>query len=126
MIASPKTPRRKAKLQELEMATGMVFPQDLHSVTVYGLGFEEPDGVIVVKAKANQQQLLGMLQMNASYASFAHGDHEVISWEDKGKLMHGSFFSADTIIMAQSQENVEKAIDALAAKSPLDQARLAS
>ena len=104
-------------LQQVEMVAGMSLPQDLHSVTLYGMGFTDPDGVILAKARANQQQLLNLLQTNPSFTSFSHGTHEIVSWEDKGKLMHGAFFSTDRVVMGQLKENVEKALDTLDGKA---------
>ena len=85
-------PNAQAGIQKAEMITGANLPQDLHSITLYGLGFNEADGVILANANVNQQQLLVMLQGNPSFVSFPHGQHEILSWEDKGKTMHGAFF----------------------------------
>lgn len=106
----------QAGIQKAEMITGANLPQDLHSITFYGLGFDEADGVIVAKAHINQQQLLAMLQGNPSFMSFPHGEHEIVSWEDKGTIKHGAFFSADCIVTSQAKENVEKALDILDGK----------
>lgn len=106
----------QAGLQQFEMIASMSLPQDLHSVTVYGLGFNEPDGVILFRARANQQQLTTLLQQNPSFTSIPHGNYEVLSWEDKGKIMHGAFFGTDRVIIGQSQDNVERAIDILDGK----------
>ena len=109
-------PDMQAGIQKAEIITGANLPQDLHSITFYGLGFNEADGVILAKARINQQQLLAMLQMNPSFISFPHGEHEVVSWEDKGKIMHGAFFSTDRVVISQAKENVEKALDILDGK----------
>jgi len=109
-------PNVQGGLQQFEMVSGMVLPQDVHAVTLYGLGFEGPDFVIVVKAHANQQQLLNLLQTSPSFTSVTHGEHEIVSWEDKGKIMYGAFFSTDRAVIAQAQENVEKALDTMDGK----------
>ena len=103
-------------LQQFEMMAGMMVPQDLHAVTLYGRGFDGADVVIIAKARANQRQLLTMLQANPSFASAPHGSHQIISWEDKGKVIHGAFFSSDRAVIAQSNENVGKALDILDGK----------
>lgn len=109
-------PNAQAGVQKFETIAGMTLPQDLHSVTLYGLGFNETEGIVVAKANANQQQLLALLQMNPSFNSVTHGEHEIVSWEDKGKTMHGAFFSTDRVVISQTQENVEKALDLLDGK----------
>lgn len=111
-------PEQAAQLQQIEMFTGMSIPQDLHAVTLLGMGFEESENVILIKGTANQGQLLGFLQMNPQFASKAHGTHDVITWEDKGKINHGSFYNSELIIMGQNEQNVMRAIDALDGKSP--------
>ncbi len=109
-------PNTQAGVQKFEMIAGMTLPHDLHSVTLYGLGFNESEGIVVAKANANQQQLLALLQMNPSFNSVTHGEHEIVSWEDKGKTMHGAFFATDRVVISQTQENVEKALDLLDGK----------
>ena len=43
----------------------------------------------LIKAKTNQEQLLGGLQMSPSYSNFTHKSHDIISWDDKGKVNYG-------------------------------------
>ena len=111
-------PQVQQNINEVERFSGMTLPRDLHSATIYGLGGEEKDGVILFTANANQQQLLTLLQNNPSFASEVYGSHEILTWEDKGKLMHGSFFSPTCIVISQDKLNVSKALDVLDGKAP--------
>lgn len=108
----------RQKLTDVETFTGMYLPQDLHSVTLIGMGYEEADGVILINGKANQGQLLAAVQMNPAFTSTPRGTHEILSWEDKGKTMYGSFFSPTRIIMGQSKENIAQALDTLDGTAP--------
>lgn len=108
----------QAKLQELETVTGIVFPDNLHGVTLVGMGFDDADGVVILTAKANQEQLRQMLQGSPAYSDTPHGKFEILSWEDKGKVMYGSFYSADVIIIAQNKANVATTIDAMSGEGP--------
>jgi hypothetical protein len=104
-------------LAQVEQFAGMTIPQDIHSVTVVGSGFEDGDAVLLINAKANQEQLLSGLQMNPAFSSTSHGSHEIISWEDKGKTNYGSFFSADRIVFGQNKDMVAKLVDVLDGKA---------
>ena len=86
------TPGAAAKLAEVETFAGMNLPEDLHSISLYGLSFEDDDAVVLLQAKANQQQLLNALQFNPAYTNEKYAGHEILSWDDKGKTKYGGFF----------------------------------
>jgi hypothetical protein len=106
----------QTKRVEIERVAGMRLPEDIHSVTVYGLGFTDKDAVVILDAAMNQQQLRNMLQMNPDYKSTAHGDHEILTWTDKGKINYGAFYGGTKAIIAGSPENVGVAMDILDGK----------
>lgn len=110
-------PVAQQHIKELRAITGMTFPQDLFSVTIYGGGFNERDGVVVVHGRANQEQVFQLLEMNPYYSAQSYSTHDVLSWADKGKVMYGALFGADRAIISQSQQNVEMALDVLDGKA---------
>ena len=116
------------KIKEFRAITKMSFPQDFFSLTIYGASFDEKEAVVIVRARADQQQILNLLQLNPGYAAEAFGTHDVLSWEDNGKVMFGAFADGDSAVISQSKENVQKALSvkdgkalALAADSGLAQ-----
>lgn len=111
-------PSAAQKIKELRAITRMNFPQDLFSLTAYGTSFDEKDGVIIVRGRADQQQLLSLLQLNPSYAAEAFGTHDVLSWEDNGKVMYGAFADADCAVVSQSKQNVQNALSVRDGKAP--------
>ncbi len=106
------------KIKEFRAITRMNFPQDFFSLTMYGTSFDEKESVVMVRGRADQQQLLSLLQLNPSYAAEAFGTHDVLSWEDKGKVMYGVFADADSAIISQSKQNVQNALSVKDGKAP--------
>jgi len=105
------------KVEEIERIMGMKFPKDLHSVTLYGNAFDEKNAVAVLHADVDRPRVKTLLSVNPAYAASAHGQHEVLTWEDKGKTLFGAFHGTDGIIVSQSKSAVENALDLLDGKS---------
>ena len=106
------------KIREFRAITKISFPQDFFSLTIYGTSLEEKESVVIVRARADQQQLLNLLQLNPGYAAEAFGTHDVLSWEDNGKVMFGAFADADTAVISQSKQNVQNALSVRDGKAP--------
>ncbi len=111
-----QTPRAQAAIKEVEIITGLTYPQGLHDVTLYGQNFTPDAGVIVVHATTDHSKIMNALQLNPAYASTPYGSYEVYTWADKGKTMHGSFHGDSLIVMSQSEKSVESALDLLDGK----------
>lgn len=111
-------PNAVQKIKEFRAITRMNFPQDFFSLTMYGTSFDEKESVIIVRGRADQQQMLGLLQLNPSYAAEAFGTHDVLSWEDNGKVMYGVFADADSAIISQSKQNLQNALSVQDGKAP--------
>ncbi|MCY2950736.1 MAG: hypothetical protein NTU53_02015 [Planctomycetota bacterium] len=112
-----KNPGFQTTVQNVQVFTGFRFPQDLHDVTLYGKAFNEEAGVVVIHATVDSSVLLGQLALAPGYETFRHGDHDVHSWQDKGKQLYGSFQSTSVAVIGRSRENVQKAIDVLDGKA---------
>jgi len=110
-------PQRTADLGDLESATGVRLPQDLHSVTLYGAGFGDTEGVVLLQATVDQPRVLNLLQLNPKYSSEQYGSHSLLSWEDKGKIMFGGFAGTDRVVITQNKALAQKAFDVLDGKS---------
>lgn len=105
------------KMSEIEIATGIAIPDDFHSVTIYGMGFEEGDAVVLLQiSNINQAHITQLLQMNQGFASEQYNGHDLLSWDDNGKTKYGSFFGADRVVVGDQKQNVQKAVDALDGK----------
>jgi len=109
-------PQLQAQIEEVAQRTGMQFPDDVFDVTLYSHSFEEADTVVLLRATTDQQGVLALLQFSPSYSSTPHGAHTIVSWDDKGKVLYGSYFQDDEIVISQTRENVEAALDLLDGK----------
>lgn len=123
-----KNAQADVKLGEIEQFTGIKFPEGLHDVTLFGLGFSEEHVVIVLGAGMDQGKLIGFLQLDPNFKSEKHGGKDVITWidQEKGKRMWGTFYDDKTAAISASPDAVKTFIDTrsgakkgLSAESPL-------
>jgi hypothetical protein len=112
-----RNPAIAGKMSEIESASGIAIPDDIHSVTIYGMGFEDGDAVVLLQlSNINQAHLTQLLQGNPSFATEKYNGHDLLAWDDHGKTKFGGFFGADRALIGDRKENVQKAFDALDAK----------
>jgi hypothetical protein len=104
-------------IHQIEQLTNAQFPRDLHDVTLYGRSSDQQAGVVIVHAHVDRHQIETFLKMNQGYASKTVGDYEILTWDDKGKSMHGAFHDDSTIIIANSEELVRDGLEVMDGKS---------
>ena len=108
------------KLKALQTLTGIDIEKGLHGITVFGNG--EPDnGVIIVHAKAKQDNLVSFVQLNDKYQSKEHNGQTIHSFPDDkkpGKRISACFLPGDKIVFAQQTKWVELGIDLLKGERP--------
>lgn len=109
-------PDAQQGLDALEALAGFNIPRDIHGVTLYGRAFGEENNVILLNGVFDVNRILGVLELSPSYSNEAYSDKEIVSWEDKGKTMFGSFATSDIIVLARSAESVKLALDVFAKK----------
>jgi hypothetical protein len=125
-------PRLKAdanyarSMREIEAISGMRFPQDVRDVTLYGASADEKDSVVLLSAKADQNRLRQMLALGQGFGAEAYGDREILTWNDKGKVMFGAFAGPEEIVLGQNKELIQQALDLGAGKGQSMQGPIAS
>ncbi len=95
----------------LQAFAGFSVPKDVHGVTLYGKEFGEENNVIILHGTFDANRILGVLELSPSFTSEAYGDGEVVSWDDKGKTMFGTFVTGDKVVIARNADSVKQAID---------------
>ena len=110
-------PDAQQGLDMLLRLAGFSFPKDLHGVTLYGAAFGEEHNVVLVHGDFDSNRVLGVLELAPSYTNELYNGHEIVSWEDKGKTMFGSFVRKDLIAIARSADLVQRAVDVLDKKA---------
>ena len=110
-------PDFQAKVAELEGIFKARFPEDLHDVTVFGSKFGDKEAVVLVHATVDRRQVETLLSASASYNSTPHGDHSVLTWDDRGETKYGGFFSDSLFVVADNQDRVGATFDVLDAKA---------
>jgi hypothetical protein len=104
-------------IRQIEQVTNAQFPRDLHDVTLYGRSADDDAGVVIIHAHVDRKQTMTLLQLNPSFASTSVGDYDLLTWDDKGKSIHGCFRDDNTMIIGRSAEVVRDALDVMDGKS---------
>ena len=104
-------------------AFGIDPSKDLQGVTVYGPDFEKDNGIVLVRAKMEQDKLLAVLKANKAYRESKHGDHVVHRWRDEpkgaepGAIKFGCFHGKDLAVIAPSLDMLKLALGVLDEKT---------
>ncbi len=107
----------QSSVAQIEQATGMQFPDDVHDVTLYGRAAGDEAGVVVLHGKIDHNRTIAALQMNPDYTQTDYGKYQVMSWPDKEKKLFGAFHDDSTVVVGRTQANIEAALDTMDAKA---------
>ncbi len=112
-----KAPDFVPKVTELENIFNARFPDDLHGVTLFGAGFGDHTGVVMINANVDRKQVETLLAQGPKNTSTPRGDHALLSWDDKGQTKYGSFFSDSKFLISDDKDSVGFALDVLDGKA---------
>lgn len=101
----------------LERIFAAKFPNDLHSITLYGPSFDPRAAVVVVQASIDQERLKTLLSVNETYTTQTLGGYTIHGWIDKGRQLYGGFADGNRLVVGQTPERIAAALDVLAGKT---------
>ena len=90
--------------------------QDLESLTLYGMGTEKKDGVLLLHGRFDTDQLVTLIRGNKHYSSSVHGTQTIHSWIDKkraGKRTYGCVARSNQVVIGDNEALVKHAVDVL-------------
>jgi hypothetical protein len=116
-------PSASEGLDRLTKAIGMDPTKDLHSVTVYGQRYAQPDAVVIVRAEVDRGRLMALLRTRPGFRTESYGKHELVLWTEKqGKknehTVAGCFYQPTLVVFGRDAAAVKKALDVLDGTSP--------
>jgi hypothetical protein len=112
-----KAPDFVPKVTELENIFNARFPDDLHGVTLFGAGFGDRTGVVMINASVDRKQVEQLLAQGPKSTSTPRGDHALLSWNDKGVTKFGAFFSDSRFLISDDKDSVGLTLDVLDGKA---------
>jgi len=90
-------------------------PRDILSVTVFGSGpGPKNDAVVAVNGKFNRAELLALLAKEEDHQEIAYGAYTIYSTGDDG---FGAFVNDNLIVLSESREAIQTALDTAAGKA---------
>lgn len=107
-----------AKVRELEDVSAAKHPRDLHGVTLYGRDYKEDGVTLHFHSGANVGRILALLKHNPRYRSYTVRNHQVVSWEDQDRQLYGCFYQTDRLVMAWSQNALNRALAVIDGQEP--------
>ena len=95
--------------------------KDLHGITYFAKKAREPGGAVIVVADINrgaQEQLLEKIKKYPEMRTVTHGTHQIFSWKKGDNSPSLAFYRRGAIIVADTINAIEAALDVLDGKSP--------
>jgi hypothetical protein len=84
--------------------------KDLRGVTVFGLGKEDEDAVVVLSGKFDRAHLTSLVKAETSYKEIPFGKYTIYSWEGDE---FGAFAADDLIILGENEQAIKSALTAM-------------
>lgn len=108
-------------VNQVAVLTGMHFPKDLHSVTLYGRSERPDDAVLLVRANMNRQRIVGLVSLAPGNNTDEENGRDIYSWSQGGKQVYGAFAADDLVVIARTRKTLDNALATLDGKNaPLD------
>ncbi len=114
--------RYQSKIEAKTRYLGSDLTRDIHGVTLFGVGNDEADAVMLVYGQFDRGRLLELLQRDEAYDTTIHRDRVLHHWHDRrrSKDQVGAFAADDVIVISQSVERIQDALDVIdGQKDPL-------
>jgi hypothetical protein len=91
---------------------------DLHGLTLFGTKLGKLEGVALIDAKMQPEQMIGRAKGEAGYQSSTYGKREIHAWTDGQNRVAGAFFTPSLLVVARTDKEVQHALDVLDQKAP--------
>jgi hypothetical protein len=104
--------------------------RQLHSLTAFGPGRAEDDGVVALRGEFNPDHLVTLVQANEAYTSSAHRDFTIHSWIDEKdckaaeqterppKRSYGAFHSKNLLLIGKNKQTLAQALEIYSGQRP--------
>ncbi|MCD6303846.1 MAG: hypothetical protein J7M21_02670, partial [Planctomycetes bacterium] len=106
---------------------------DIRSITLYGTRIGDKSGVVIIDGAVDRQKIVSLLEQNPTHSTTTYGDYTLHQWTDRirsrpgaageedadrpAETKYGTFYDAQTIIVASSMDLLKHAIDVLDGKA---------
>jgi hypothetical protein len=94
---------------------------DIKNITIYGVGKDPTQGVVLAQGNFDQSKLDALVRMNATFKSADYGKYKVDSWIDENKpnneRIYGVWHGTDRLLLSQGEAAVKTALDVLDGKA---------
>lgn len=90
--------------------------RDIHSLTVFGPDADETNAVAMIRGQFDQNKLLALLALNPAYSESIYKEKMLYHWQDEKRNVNqvGAFAADNLIVISQSIDAVQGALDAIA------------
>lgn len=97
--------------------------EDIHGLTGYGTGYEREDGVAILRADYDPQNVVGAVSNQPGYQTARYGEYTVHTWQFREpqagqRTMSMALYDRGTIVFGGSEQAIQSAIDVLSGRAP--------
>jgi hypothetical protein len=109
------------KLAEFKTVFSFHPLDDIKNITIYGVGKEPTQAVVLAQGNFDQGKLDAMVRMNPTFKTAEYGKYAVDSWVDEGKpesqRIFGVWHGTDRLLLSQGDTAIKTALDVLDGKA---------
>lgn len=107
--------RQQEKIDALTQLMGTDLTRDIDAATLYGPDGAEENAVALLYGRFDRTKLLALLKLNAAYGESTYKEHTLYHWKDDKKHTNqvGAFGADNCIVISQTREAVQTALDVL-------------
>ena len=101
------------QLRPLELILNMKLREDLGGVTLYGIGKEDAEVVLMVHGKFNRRQITALAETSREHRIIRLHDHVIHGWEDRKGAHYGCLVKDHTLIFSDGLKTLRGALNVL-------------
>lgn len=101
------------ELRPLELMLRLDLQKDLHAITLYGIGTEKTEAVLMLHGKFDRQQITAIAKTAREHRAIELRGHVIHGWEDKEGAHYGCLVKGHTVLFSDGLQTLREAINVL-------------
>tara|TARA_Y100001934_G_C12347435_1_gene773583 strand:- start:1246 stop:2211 length:966 start_codon:yes stop_codon:yes gene_type:complete len=105
------------QIQSVEEMLKLDIRRDLHGVTLYGVGKEETEAVVVLHGRFDRERITALASTAKEHRVVRLREHKIHSWEDKKGTHYGCLLKDNTLVFSDGMQTLRETVNVLEQKS---------
>ncbi len=119
LVSQEISEKNQKKIDAITNLFGIDPTKDIFGATLYGMDSKEENAVVMIYGRFDKEKLLSLLALNEAYAESEYNGQKLYHWLDEkdNKEKVGIFATDALIVISQSEQAVQAAVDLQAGKT---------